>query len=166
MARKSFWQKITGAVRADDIEEEFEEFADEFQDEDYKLTDDEYDEEGSDMEGIESSPSMDLPVDLYQDETHIYLEAFIPGVNVDDLDIELSREYISISGSRQKDKNAGVEYLLQELAWGDFTKAFELPEEVDIDSARATESAGVLRIVLPKFNKLRKAKLTVKSAKK
>ncbi len=168
MARKSFWQKITGAVRVDDIEEEFEEFADEFQEEDYNLVEaDGYTEEDINrQEGIVSSPSMDLPVDLYQDEEHIYIEAFIPGVSIDDLDIELSREYISISGVRQKDSNSNAEYLIQELSWGEFSKAIELPEEVDIDSSRATENGGVLKITLPKFNKLRKAKLTVKSAKR
>ncbi len=170
MAKKSFWQRITGAVKVDEYElDEFEEFEDEFEDEDYNdpnkfETEDEY---LGEEQILESSPSMELPLDVYHDSDNIYIEAFIPGVKLEDLDIELSREMISIRGSRQASRDLeNTEFFTRELEWGDFTRSISLPEEVDIDSSSATESGGVLKIVLPKFNKLRKAKLTVKQAKR
>jgi len=176
MFKGKFWQKLTGAVRVDDEYDTYDEFEDVYDEYDNESTDiDDSYEDGtqrneSDFERsatIESNPVMELPFDMYSDNEKIYIEAFIPGVSIDKLNIELSREFISISGERlpyADDDN--FEYISRELEWGEFTRSITLPEEVDIDSSSATESNGVLKIVLPKFNKLRKAKLTVKSLKK
>ncbi len=165
MARKSFWQKITGAVKAEDYEyEDFEDFEEEQEQYDYR------EEELGDTEFTESAIDdkllMELPVDVYHDDENIYIEAFVPGIKLSDLNIELSRELISISGSRQASRDLETsEHFLTELEWGEFSRSLTLPEEVDIDNSSATESNGVLKIVLPKFNKSRKAKLVVKPAK-
>ncbi len=163
MAKKSFWQKITGAVKAEEYEyEDFDEFEEEREDDLQGYPDEDVAQSGM----IEDNLLMELPVDVYHDAENIYIEAFIPGIQLNDLNIELSRELISISGSRQASRDLdSTEYFANELEWGEFSRSLTLPEEVDIDSSSATESNGVLKIVLPKFNKLRKAKLIVKSAK-
>ena len=177
MAKRTFWQKITGAVRADD--ELYEEFEDVYEDDYYEdagssdemRTTNETNRQTSDgylsEQEIDSVPVMELPLDIYHDEDNIYIDAFIPGVSLEDINIELSREMISISGDRQVSKtDTQTEYYARELQWGEFARSVSLPEEIDIDSSSAVEVAGVLKITLPKFNKSRKAKLTVKSIKK
>ncbi len=166
MGKKSFWQKITGSVPDSDFDEDYEyEEYEEYYDEDEVVGDTSADDG---EKQIDDTPLVqELPVDVYEQANNIIIEAFIPGVPLDNLDIELSREVINISGSKnrsvQDDEN---EYFYKELDWGAFSRTIMLPEEIDIDASTASESAGVLKIILPKFNKSRKAKLTVKSHKK
>lgn len=162
MFKKKFWQKITGASIIDDDYEEYEEY-DEYDEYEDGQVQDNLDEDVQD-----NKATGELPVDIYQDDNNIYIEAFIPGVPIENIDIELSREMINIYGSRTNTKldSNDFEYFYQELNWGDFERSIVLPEEIDIDESEAVEQNGVLKITLPKFNKSRKAKLKVKSVKK
>ncbi len=168
MAKKSFWQKLTGAVKVeDDYEEEFEDFEDIY-DEEVSEYPHNNTESANDDQIIESAPVMELPIDLYHDQDNIYIDAFIPGVPISNINVELSREVITISGERSPEsaQEPSFEYITQELSWGEFSRTLQLPEEVDIDTANAVEATGVLKITLPKFNKTRKTKLNVRSVKK
>lgn len=72
----------------------------------------------------------------------------------DDLTITLSREHLTIKGRRDNDtRHTTHHYHQQELYWGPFSRTVDLPEEVDIDGAVATEHHGLVTIKLPKFNK-------------
>ncbi len=169
MAKKSFWQKISSALTGAEYEEYIEEFEDIEYQEGEEFLDYPENEESNDEEQheLQNSVSMELPLDVYHDDENIYIEAFIPGVPLNEIDIELSRDLINIRGTRKAPEfEDEKEYFYKELKWGDFERSLVLPEEVDIDAAEAIELNGVLKITLPKFNKSRKAKLTVKSARK
>ncbi len=180
MGKRTFWQKITGAMKADDVVyDELNDYEDAYEDDEYYQDDSLEDNDGGrgaleqnriqseQSQMIETTPVMELPLDVYQDSDNIYITAFIPGVSLSNINIELSREMISIEGERVRHDMEEVEEVFsQELEWGEFARTVSLPEEIDIDTSTATESAGVLHITLPKFNKSRKAKLTVKSIKK
>lgn len=106
----------------------------------------------------------ELAVDVYQTQDDIVVKALIAGVVGPNLDLTLTREMLSISGTRQEEKEAGEEHYFQrELYWGPFSRTIMLPEEVDVDMAEATESHGILTIRLPKVNKKRQTKLKVRS---
>ncbi len=155
MKKKSFWQKIIGTVPEDE-QEVYETFdMDEYEE----------DEEEEEVVGeIHNTGVMELPVDVYDAGDNIIIEAFIPGVPLEELNIELAREQIIINGSYGSTHSA-EEYFIKELQRGDFERSISLPEEVDIDASSAVENSGVLKITLPKFNKSRRAKLQVKSLK-
>lgn len=106
----------------------------------------------------------ELAVDLYQTADEIVVKALVAGVVGQNLDITLTREMISITGSRQEEKEVNEEDFFQrELYWGSFSRTIMLPEEVDVDMAEAVESHGILTIRLPKINKKRETKLKVRS---
>ena len=76
----------------------------------------------------------------------------------------LTREILTISGSRQDEREVDEEHYFQrELYWGSFSRTVLLPEEVDVDGAEASERHGILMIRLPKVNKKKETKLKVRS---
>lgn len=114
-------------------------------------------DEAADMAG-------ELAVDVYQTPDAIVVKALIAGVQPNSVDISLTRETLTISGSRQDEKEVEEDnYFQRELYWGSFSRTILLPEEVDVDMAEASEKHGILMIRLPKINKQRQTKLKVRS---
>jgi HSP20 family protein len=105
----------------------------------------------------------ELPVDMYRTSDNIVIRALIAGVDPDDLDVAITRDMVTIRGSREEDQEVPDEdYQYRELYWGSFARTIVLPEEVVIDEATAKERHGLLIITLPKVDKDRSTKLKVK----
>jgi HSP20 family protein len=112
----------------------------------------------------QEEPTGELAVDVYQTPDAIVIKAFIAGVQPSTVDISLTREMVTISGSRADEKEVDEEHYFQrELYWGSFSRTILLPEEVDVDLAEASERHGILMIRLPKINKKREMKLKVRA---
>lgn len=106
----------------------------------------------------------ELAVDVYQTPTHVVVKALVGGVVPTNVDIALTREMLTIRGTREDEREVEDEnYFQKELYWGSFSRTITLPEEVDVDQAEAYEKHGILVIRLPKVNKSKQAKLKVKS---
>lgn len=106
----------------------------------------------------------ELPIDMYQTTGFVVIKALIAGVMPGNVDIVLTRDMVTIRGSREDDREAQEDgYFRRELYWGAFSRTILLPEEVDVDAAEASEKHGVLVIRLPKINKAKETKLKVKS---
>lgn len=109
-------------------------------------------------------PTGELAVDVYQTPDAIVVKALIAGVHPGTVDISLTREMLTISGSRSDEREVDEEHYFQrELYWGSFSRTILLPEEVDVDLAEASERHGILMIRLPKINKKKQTKLKVRS---
>lgn len=118
----------------------------------------------SDTSVHEAEPGGELAVDVYQTNDAIVVKALIAGVQPSTIDIALTREMLTISGSRTDEKEVEEEgYYQRELYWGSFARTILLPEEVDVDMAEASEKHGVLMIRLPKINKKRQTRLKVRA---
>ena len=90
--------------------------------------------------------------------------AEIPGMNVDDLDIKVVGETLSISGSRpapETDEN--IRYHRQERGYGSFTRTIQLPFPIDVDNVEANYEKGVLKIWLPRSESDKPSKIAVKA---
>ena len=106
----------------------------------------------------------ELSLDVFTTPDDIIVRAMIPGVRKDDMDIAISRDSITVKGSRKEDKViADQDYVVRELYWGAFSRTIQLPHEVDIEHAEATENQGMLTIKLPRVDKERQTKLRIKS---
>ena len=109
-------------------------------------------------------PKGELAVDIYQTPDAIVVKALVAGVQPTSIDISLTREMLTISGTRADEQEVEDEgYFQRELYWGSFSRTILLPEEVDVDIAEASEKHGILMIRLPKINKKRQTKLKVRS---
>jgi HSP20 family protein len=90
-------------------------------------------------------------VDIVENEDELVLTADVPGIRMEDIDIKLEDGTLTLSGSRKfeaENKQGGYHRL--ERAYGQFQRAFTLPESVDAEKVTASYDNGVLKIVLPK----------------
>ena len=151
---KKFFEKLAGAS----VEEEFEpKLAKVASIEPVEST--EIDEEDGDFDEGEGQ----LAIDVYQSGNDIIVEAPVAGVGIDDLDLEISPESVSIRGKREQHSRIEEgDYLYQECYWGKFSRSVILPQEINPDHATATFKNGVLRITLPKVNKQKTKKVKVR----
>lgn len=95
------------------------------------------------------------PVDIYETENAFTLEADLPGVHPENVDIQFDRHTLTISGTRaatlpSRDKATQLRVFSAERVSGNFSRSVRLPEHVDADGIRATFAEGVLRVTVPK----------------
>ena len=163
--KPSFLERLTGSIKldtsGDDGFEKSEGFEDTIMDGDNQS---ERAEDGNWADNLDEGGDGELPVDMYQTRDSIVIRALVAGVNPEDLDIAITRDMVTIKGERHEEQEAPDEdYYHRELFWGSFSRSILLPEEIIIDEAEAKEKHGLLEIVLPKLDKDRSARLTVKT---
>ena len=106
----------------------------------------------------------ELSVDMYQTDKDLVIEAMIAGVRPDDIQVNITRDIVTLSGKREANKTVTHDdYFYRELYWGTFSRSIMLPHEIDIELAEAIEKHGMLILKLPKMDKTRQSKLKVKS---
>lgn len=154
--KKSFFEKLTGSIKFnnDDVVETVDE--EYFDDEAEELTEEESYEDDTEEVG-------ELSVDMYEIDGAIILKAMVAGVPKSEIDITLTRDMISIEGSR-KNKPEGkiTAHHYSELYWGGFERTIDLPEEIDIEAAEAHEAHGLLTLLLPLVDRNKQARLKIK----
>ena len=105
-----------------------------------------------------------LTIDVYQTPNEIVIKSTIAGVSPDDIDISITNDMITIKGRRQKDEEVKEEdYYYQECYWGPFSRSVILPVDVEVDRADASMKNGILIIRLPKVEKVKTKKITIKA---
>ena len=102
-------------------------------------------------------------VDVREDEENFYAEAELPGVKMDDVDVSVVGNELTLKGERKQDEEAKGNYHRQERIVGSFTRVFQLPVDIDTQKVEATLSDGVLRITLPKAATARPRQISVKT---
>ncbi len=114
---------------------------------------------------LEESREGQLAVDVYQTPSDIVVKTMVAGVKPDEIDIIITRDMLTIRGSRSEARTISEDdYLHRELYWGTFSRTVLLPAEVDPESAEAMSRQGLLIIKLPKLDKDRQTKLKVRPA--
>lgn len=103
-----------------------------------------------------------LAVDVYQTEDDIVIQSTLAGVRVEDIDIAVNNDMVTIRGIRQRDSQVRPEdYFYQECYWGGFSRSIILPVDVRSDRVEATLKNGVLTVILPKADKPRAKSIKV-----
>ena len=104
-----------------------------------------------------------LAVDVYQTDAELVIQSTIAGVKTENLDISIEADTVLIRGNRQEPEEQGEKnYFYQECYWGPFSRQIILPEETDPSRAEAVMKEGVLTIRIPKIEREKKRKITVK----
>lgn len=102
------------------------------------------------------------PVNLWEDDQNYFAEAELPGIPLDALEIFVSEgNQLTIQGER-KPLEAGGTWHRKERGFGKFSRTFTLPSEVDADKVEAKMEQGVLRVTLPKSERARPRRISVK----
>lgn len=92
-------------------------------------------------------------VDLKETDENYLVEADLPGIKKDAIDIDYSNNYLVISAKREDSVEEKKEnYVRRERHYGEFKRSFYI-DNVDENKIDASFSDGVLKITLPKLNK-------------
>lgn len=105
------------------------------------------------------------PVNISEDENHVYVRAELPGVKPEDLEIHLQDQNLVLRGEKRiSTAEKGVNYQRRERESGFFRRVVALPRPVNPDQVEATCLDGILTIKLAKPEEVKPRKITVKSA--
>jgi HSP20 family protein len=90
-------------------------------------------------------------VDVYEEGDNLVVEAQLPGLKPDAIDVNVENGILSISGQTEaEEERKERNYLLHERRSGRFTRSLQLPPTYTADPSEASFEHGVLRLVFPK----------------
>ncbi len=90
-------------------------------------------------------------INLTEDKDNYYVRAELPGVQADELDIQVTGNNLSISGERKiAAEGEGAKYHRREREAGTFSRMIGLPGEVNTDKVEASLEDGILNVVVSK----------------
>lgn len=102
-----------------------------------------------------------LPLAMWEDDDHLYIEAEVPGVSENDVEVTFHNGMLFIRGERRPQE--GRRYLYNSQSFGRFERVVTLPEAVNTDNVEATLSNGMLSIALTKSPETKPKKIMLKT---
>ena len=101
-------------------------------------------------------------VDVYEEGDNLVVEAQLPGIKPDDIDVHVERGVLTISGRMEaEEERKERNYLLREKRSGRFTRSLQLPASYTADPSEATFEQGVLRLVFPKAEEAKPRRIQI-----
>lgn len=90
-------------------------------------------------------------IDIRDTEDSILIKADLPGMDKKHIHVSIEGDTLYISGERKREtKVEHKDYVREERSYGEFRRAFRLPDSVDTKNAKAKYIDGVLELMLPK----------------
>ncbi|GAB4368816.1 MAG: Hsp20/alpha crystallin family protein [Deltaproteobacteria bacterium] len=101
-------------------------------------------------------------VDIYDADDAIVVKAEIPGVERDQVSVEVKDGVLTLKGERKFERDVKEEnYHRIERSYGSFQRSFTLPSSVDPDKVRASLKNGVLEVTLTKKEQARPKQIRI-----
>jgi HSP20 family protein len=111
-----------------------------------------------------SSPTTFPPMNLWEDDDKLYVEAELPGLEMKDLEIYVNAgNQLTVKGERQEPKFESGAWHRRERGCGSFARTLELPTHVDAEKVEAEFKNGVLTVTLPKAAESRPRRIEVRA---
>ncbi len=106
-----------------------------------------------------------LALDVYETDNNLVVEASLPGISPDDVDISIVGDTLTIKGEvkHEAEKEEKGRYHYRERRYGAFQRSVTLPTNVDTDAAEAVFENGVLKLTLPKVEEAKPKRIEVKT---
>ena len=93
-----------------------------------------------------------LSVDVYEDKHNVVATMHVPGINADDIEIDIEAGHAYVYGEREENKELSEkDYSHKEIRYGKFERVIPLPCCVDEEKTTAELHNGVLTITMPKI---------------
>ena len=101
-------------------------------------------------------------VDIYENDDNIVIKAEIPGVDKDNIHVDLKGRVLTLKGERKNETEVNEDrFYRRELSYGRFERAFTLPAEVDPAKVKADFKDGVLKVEVPKPEEQKPRQITI-----
>jgi HSP20 family protein len=103
-----------------------------------------------------------LPLDVTTDADSLTIEAALPGVKPEDVDITVENGTVTITGRTIEQRKAEEgSYLVQEIRRGDFSRSVTLPRGLETDRGEATFENGMLKLRFPKAEQVKPRQIKI-----
>jgi HSP20 family protein len=113
---------------------------------------------------VRQAPSFPA-VNVWAAEESALITAEIPGLEKDDLEINVTGDTLTLSGLRKSDElPEGARYHRRERTFGEFNRSIQLPYTVDVNKVKANFKNGVLKVELPRVEAEKPKKIAVKAS--
>ena len=100
-----------------------------------------------DLAGIDYIPS----VEIEETDDNFYIKLEVPGLDPQDIDIEVKDNSVSISGERKSEsKTEAKGFVRSEIRYGKFERVIPLSTRVENENVKAEYKEGILSLTLPK----------------
>ena len=103
------------------------------------------------------------PIDIYENETGLVLQADLPGVSLETLELQVQDNKLTLFGRVVPVVLDDAQELHQEYRIGDFLRSFILSDEVDHEHITARLKHGVLTVELPRAEQAKPRRIPVSS---
>ena len=103
-----------------------------------------------------------VALDVAETEDSYLVEATIPGINVEDLEITLEDDVLMLKGEIKRDEEVeDAKYHLRERRFGSFSRSIRFPMAVNGDAVEATYTNGILNLNVPKAEAVKPKRITI-----
>jgi HSP20 family protein len=103
-----------------------------------------------------------LPLDVSSTADELLVEAPLPGVKPEDVDITIENGTLTIRGQTSSERREGEgDYLVQEIRRGEFSRSVTLPSGLEPDKATASFDNGVLTLRVPKAEQVKPRQIRI-----
>ncbi len=124
-----------------------------------------FDEFGRGINGFDGTTTNWLALDVNENDDAYVVQADLPGVNPDDINITLNDNVLTISAETQREETHENERrIITERSYGKYSRSLTLPNTVESDKVEADYENGVLRLTLPKSEKAKPRQISVKKS--
>lgn len=104
-------------------------------------------------------------VDILEEKDRFVVRADLPGVNPDDIEVNMENGVLTVSGERNSEERSEFEGVSRiERVSGRFLRRFTLPETADADAIKARCQNGILEISIPKQAVVQPRRIAVEAA--
>ena len=101
-------------------------------------------------------------VDIYETNDSFVVSADLPGLNKDEIQIDLKDNTLTLKGEKKfEEKVSKDNYIRVERSYGSFVRSFTLPQNVDPEKIKAKYKEGVLEVTIPKKEDARPKQIKV-----
>jgi HSP20 family protein len=100
-----------------------------------------------------ATPSIRPRVDIHESDTEFVIEADLPGVSKDNLQVEVEKNQLTISATRDREERKHEAIHVERYSKATLVRSFTLGTDVNAEGIRAELQDGVLTLTLPKAEK-------------
>jgi len=103
-------------------------------------------------------------IDMYQTDDEIVVKAALPGIQADEVQINITGEVLTLKGeTKYEEEKKEKAWHLREQRYGSFERSVVLPTDVVADKAKAEFENGILTITLPKAEEVKPKVINIKA---
>lgn len=103
------------------------------------------------------------PVSVEETEEELRLTAELPGMKIDDIEIEVENKTLTLRGEKKEEEELeGRKFHVREQSFGAFERRFTLPRTVNTEEISAQFQDGILHVQMPKEPEAKARKITIK----